>query len=377
MVRCNEYNSIPSLSNFINSYEKQMIREENFRETLSFVGSVKLHGANMSVCYSEKNGFYVQSRHNIISMEKDVLGFAEFAHKYRDQFMEIINHTQRRFRFDGAITTIIYGEWCGKDIQENVAISKLSNRFVIFDIKSISNHTERWIRVDTDSMIKFISKYNSYNIYNIYGFKTYAIDLTFFIVQGSYNYDERICDTTHSSKKSLIVDKGKYDCGLRGYDRDQIEKMQKYTNEVNDECPVAKSFGVSGIGEGIVWVSFDQETNQKRMFKTKGKSHLSKYKSVVETENPTFNTIEEFVDYTCTTMRLNQALQEAYVLDITSDYYKKKPSVLHSRHIASWLVSDIQKENFESLKKSKINTKKLFDFVNIKVEQYMKYKYKF
>jgi hypothetical protein len=45
---------------------------------LAFVGTVKLHGTNASVCVG-KDEIWFQSRKNIISVEKDNAGFVAFA----------------------------------------------------------------------------------------------------------------------------------------------------------------------------------------------------------------------------------------------------------------------------------------------------------
>ena len=42
---------------------------------ITFTGTVKLYGTNASVCYNEVDGFWAQSRSNIITPEKDNAGF--------------------------------------------------------------------------------------------------------------------------------------------------------------------------------------------------------------------------------------------------------------------------------------------------------------
>ena len=56
-------------------------------------------------------------------------------------------------------------------------------------------------------------------------------------------------------------------------------KIVEYTLEVEEECPVAKEFGFSGIGEGIVFSYSDDEHSYT--FKSKGIKHQkSKVKTV-------------------------------------------------------------------------------------------------
>jgi len=51
------------------------------KPTLTFKGTVKLHGTNSSICLNATDGFWVQSRQNIITIENDNADFAAFAEK--------------------------------------------------------------------------------------------------------------------------------------------------------------------------------------------------------------------------------------------------------------------------------------------------------
>jgi hypothetical protein len=48
------------------------------KPTLTFKGTVKLHGTNAAVCWNASSGMWAQSRENIITPEKDNAGFAFF-----------------------------------------------------------------------------------------------------------------------------------------------------------------------------------------------------------------------------------------------------------------------------------------------------------
>ena len=83
--------------------------------------------------------------------------------------------------------------------------------------------------------------------------------------------------------------------------------MVKYTNVVEAECPFAKSFGVSGAGEGIVWKVADtaQFPGPRFWCKTKGLKH-----EVSRTEKAPKGLGQEqeiaFADAVVTTPRLEQ-----------------------------------------------------------------------
>ena len=51
-----------------------------------------------------------------------------------------------------------------------------------------------------------------------------------------------------------------------------LNEISVFTEQVNDECPVAKLLGVSGIGEGLVWTCLDNPTS-RFWFKSKGVDH--------------------------------------------------------------------------------------------------------
>lgn len=82
--------------------------------TLTFKGTVKLHGTNASVCYNAESGFWVQSRNNIITVNSDNAGFAFFAETHKDAYMAIINRIAEDNKIDlNEFTIALFGEWAG------------------------------------------------------------------------------------------------------------------------------------------------------------------------------------------------------------------------------------------------------------------------
>jgi hypothetical protein len=74
----------------------------------------KIHGTNASVCYNHIGGFWVQSRKNIITPEKDNAGCAFDAYQKEAQWMSIINTLASTHNIDLSKNTIsVYYEWCG------------------------------------------------------------------------------------------------------------------------------------------------------------------------------------------------------------------------------------------------------------------------
>jgi hypothetical protein len=123
------------------------------------------------------------------------------------------------------------------------------------------------------------------------------------------------------------------------------EKLQEITLEVEKECPVAKHFGVSGIGEGVVWQS-TEDFSSTFWFKVKGEKHsVTKVKKLASVDVEKLNSVREFVEATVTENRLEQGLSvmKERGLEIsrktTGDYLR-------------WVVSDILEEETDLLTKN-------------------------
>ena len=199
--------------------------------TLKFRGSVKMHGSNGAIVF-EKNEedtfeFHAQSRENIVTPTKDNAGFAAFVGT-RPVWDLLGLLTIEEDELDSVVR--IYGEWCGGSIQKGVALNQLGKMFVIFAIKV----GDRWVN---DSDLKHV-KLPEHNIFNILDYPTYEIEIDF-------------------NDPKLAAD-----------------KMGELVLDVEKECPVGKAFGVSGIGEGIVWMCQTEGWEGSRFwFKTKGDEH--------------------------------------------------------------------------------------------------------
>lgn len=92
----------------------QPIYSHDTLPTLSFTGTVKLHGTNASVCFNNQSGYWAQSRNNIITPTKDNAGFAFYAESHKDAFMTIINQIAKDNDLSlDEVTIAVYGEWAG------------------------------------------------------------------------------------------------------------------------------------------------------------------------------------------------------------------------------------------------------------------------
>lgn len=293
------------------------------KPTLTFTGTVKLHGTNAGVCYNSTDGFYIQSRSNVISIEKDNAGFAFFAESNKvalcGQFDKIIKEHQ----IDTKVYTVsIYGEWAGKGIQKNVGISELDKAFYVFGVKISKPQDPEFNAYWIDSS-NVRSK--DCRIFNVEDYETYSIDVDFNIPQLAQN------------------------------------KFIDITEQVEKECPIAKAFGIeNGLGEGVVWsVKYKENTHR---FKVKGEKHsVSKVKTLASVDIEKVNSINEFVDYSVTKNRFDQAIENVFGkgdLDI-----RKMGDFLR------WFINDIASEEMDTMVENKLEPKDVNKYISTRARE--------
>lgn len=277
--------------------------------TLTFSGTVKLHGTNAGVTLTKDGDIYPQSRENIISVEKDNAGFAFFVESNKNTFKQLFETLDIR---DADYITI-FGEWCGGNIQKGVAINGLPKMFVIFAVKLSYNDDTKVNYFLTDNETKHLKNTES-KIYNILDYKQFTIEIDF-------------------NKPQLVQN-----------------ELVELTNGVEKECPVGKAFGNIGIGEGIVWKS-DTERGTIR-FKVKGELHSSsKHKVLAPVDIEKINSIKDFAEYAVTESRLNQAIEKVFTSVNQSIDIKKMGDFL------KWINADIMKEELDTLSNNNLEPK--------------------
>lgn len=104
---------------------------------VDFVGTVKVHGTNVSLIMFEDQTIYCQSKERLLSFGYDNAGFweamqhietKELFDKVKTQYLKLNNK-------EPEYPIIIAGEWAGKAIQKSVAVSEVDKFFIIFGIK--------------------------------------------------------------------------------------------------------------------------------------------------------------------------------------------------------------------------------------------------
>jgi hypothetical protein len=257
----------------------------------------------MSVAYNAQDGMWVQSRETIIRVGQDKSGFARFVESNADSFMKLINRVYETLGLSSDISIVIYGEWAGKGIQKvnDIAIGQLEKGFFIFDVL---------IAKPQDA--EFIS---------------YWIDCT-----GLSCQERRIFNINDYDRYAIEVDFGDLEPA-------QV-KLEEITAAVERECPVARAFGVSGVGEGVVWTG--EYGGLVHRFKVKGEKHqIARTREIVSLGVEKLGSYNEFVDYAITAERMNQAIEKVCGNEID---IRKMGGVI------KWILDDIQKEESDTLK---------------------------
>lgn len=295
------------------------------KPVLKFKGTVKLHGTNAGISYNSTSGMYTQSRNNtfdLIENSDSHMGFTFFVRKNEaifNRFFEDIFESNNISPDE--YTATIYGEWAGGSIQKGVAISEIDKSFFIFGVKISKPGDE-----------DFNSYWVNYNyecpeerIYDIDTFGTYEVEVDFAMPELAQNIFSDI------------------------------------TIEVERECPVALSFGHSGIGEGVVWSTFYKGTTHR--FKVKGDKHsVSKVKKLASVNVEKLNSIQDFIEYAVTDQRFEQAVGEVF-----GSY--EEMDVKKMGDIIRWMVKDITEEELDTLLENDLTPKDVNKYISSKTRE--------
>jgi len=262
--------------------------------TLTFHGTVKLHGTNAGIVRYKDGRTEFQSRENVLSLTSDNAGFCM-----------AMSGKNLDFLFNGVEFNdyiAVFGEWCGGSIQKGVALNQLPKMFVIFGYK-----------ID-DVWVNKVIHDNAQGIYHIEQFKTFDIDIDF--------------NNPLLSQNQLI----------------------DWTIEVENECPVSKHFGVSGVGEGIV---FTCTTNPEYKFKSKGEKHsVSKVTKLNAVDTVMLEGVENFANLAVTENRLLQGI--GYLNEMKLELSTKSTGAF-----LKWVMDDVVKEEKDTIVKNQFDIKKV------------------
>ena len=306
--------------------------------------SEKIHGTNASVCYSNPDGFWIQSRKNIITTEKDNSGCAFVQEANKSEWMNIIDLLAKEYNInlDEKIISV-YFEWAGGNIQKKSALSGLDKRAVIFQYfkvspiepilaKDGSEESAIWLETKlADSANPQISGYDEWvdcpekNIFNIMNFPHGTIEIDF----------ERP-DLAQNVMIKMVED-----------------------NEKNS--PVGQQFGIEkNILEGYVFATVDEQNSILR-WKVKGEEH-SKGSGKIRKLKPVDSAREQkkidFVNnFACTESRLQQMWQE--IVNGTHNGDENQMTMKYMGQFLSLIFKDVIKEESDKMAEQGFEPKEL------------------
>lgn len=290
--------------------------------TLTFVGTVKLHGTNASVVQLPDGQIKYQSRNNVLDGEADNCGFKAYMQQSGiiSKMMQQVRQYFKLGEFDGTI--VVYGEFIGQGIQNGVAIANLEKHFVPFAIRHVE--ANEWLCANADLNEVFKDTFGS-----IYRTRQYIVTVDM---------------TTPSLQQNTFHD---------------------LTMQVEAECPYAKQHGISGTGEGIVWRCITPEYESSVFwFKTKGNKHsASKVKKVASVDIDKIKSIHELVDTAVTENRLQQGLD--YLTEMNLPH-----TVNSTGAFIGWMVKDVLAEEALTIESSMLNTKEVSHYIATKARQF-------
>ena len=280
--------------------EAQIEKLQNYKPelpVLTFVGSEKLHGENMAICFS--NGeLWVQGRNQIRTVLGDQNGMAKFVEAIESDIMSLILEFSLENQLDLDSNTLVFDcEWAGGNIQKgNAACYNTDKAAYLFDYaRVVCNATNDEIYISTENWDR-----PELNIYNLKAFTKYELTLNL------NNPDE--CE----------------------------KRIQELAEHVEENSPIAKYFEKEdNVGEGVYLYA----TYNDQLFRVKAKGEKHGGKPKVPKEPKSKLTDEETVRLTTLAhkitpvWRITQGIKEVNATEMK-----------HLGALIGWVIGDIKKE---------------------------------
>ena len=288
---------------------------------VEFEGTVKLHGSNAGVISAPGELLQAQSRKHLID-ETGLSGFGAFVAQNEALLHWLIDDLMATNNVLATSTVVLFGEWCGGNIQKGVALTQLPKQFVVYEMYVLPAFAT--CLGDYERCTKLPARFDP----------TPALDEA-----GIYciNRVDPIRVTVQVDNPDSV--------------HAALDLFERVTNEAGALCPWGKTFGVEGVGEGWVWSPTDIELRRfsDNTFKTKAEAFKNpagapgsgkKVKSVLPPGAS--QSLTEFAQRFITQARLEQAAKE--VVD--------EGDVVSARHIGKlikWVTTDLLQEEPEEI----------------------------
>lgn len=295
---------------------------------ITFEGTVKLHGTNSGISaynsHTDPENFWCQSRNQILTVTNDNYGFAKFVDSQKEAVASLLKSFADKLETllpNRVFILNIFGEWAGSGVQQGVGVSQLPKMFVVFAVgvqdtetENVDTNHRKWVWLKREDIQDVMHNYNLTNFKSIYDFQTWTHEVDFLNPKISQNY---------FAEQTLLVEK---------------------------ECPVAKAFGVSGIGEGIVFKAISttadyltQDHLNSLTFKCKGREHsVSKVTTIASIDIEKLNSVKELAESFVTKARLEQGIQ--FLRDNNLEITQKSTG-----KFLEWVNKDIIKEETDTI----------------------------
>lgn len=315
-----DFVKFPSIESF--SHVWKHMRRKMFPQPTRYGAKIKLHGTNAGVRINRDGTVVAQSRTRDLWVEDDNYGFAKWVEAHADAFRirpEIMDG-------DGTVEVMehvtYFGEWAGRGIQQNDAVTKLIDRyFFVFAIQI------------NDKM---------------YGDPTFiesaVPDIDHLIVLPWFHVFEDAVDWDDATTANAM-----------------IEQINAMVEEIGTEDPFIKElFEISGPGEGLVITPADHdiERDEYSALTFKAKSEAHRVKATQKAVSVRMEVPEEargFVDMFVTEARCLQALEEG------CGGVAEKPM---TAEFLKWIGGDIKKESEQELEEAGLEWKAVAPLVN-------------
>lgn len=288
MAKFRKFSSIGKYSDIVPYLPKS-------KPEIPYLGFVKLHGTNTQVMVTAEGSLVACSKEHTIAgsdfldnpdnvttmyynwFQDNYLYLAQYAAALKDSCPHL------RYPF------IISGEFAGGKISGSAAVSHLDYFWAPFSVGNLPTTEDDYTRWFTVEYFEDVPVPSDVRIFPVWNYKQFGI-----IIEPEFPENAQ-----------------------RG--------LERYTTQVEKECPFGKAHGVSGLGEGIVWSPFINRDTvwgdgylpgelprmSQTWFKTKGhKSAVTKSRNLGAPTPEELADAEAFVEYAVTENRILQGIRE-------------------------------------------------------------------
>lgn len=272
-----------------------------------YLPKVKLHGTNAAIQIHGDGTVVAQSRSNVITPQSDNMGFAAHVEANKEFWAQKA----------GSDGVILYGEWCGKGIQSNVAVSEIPKTFAIFAARSLRDLD--YMIVEPRRLEAFVPVVGGHPLARVLPWAGRPI----------------LVDWSKSSEELEIL----------------TEKINEAVLAVEACDPwVEANFDIKGTGEGLVYYPDSEEHSgsfkmfSDLCFKAKGAKHRVVAAPKAAMVDPQVAaSVDAFVNMVVTEARLEQGM------GIVGELDRKNTGAF-----VRWVFADVQKECQAEIEASKL-----------------------